>query len=202
MLNKNNDDGLKKSFFMIDPSIAKTTQQASTIHESYTESYGLSELGIRASSVRRNLSPTVLIEKAIRNGEGILTDTGALAVTTGKFTGRSPNDKYIVDTDGVHDMINWGDVNRPIGRDVFNAIKGELISFLGGHEVYGGIFGREMGDATKECPDVKSMNKMLDNLILDREIIPVMCDRIDTLKKAGFYDGAYECVKLAVKGHE
>ncbi len=73
---------------------------------------------------------------------------------------------------------------------------------IGGHEVYGGIFGREMGDATKECPDVKSMNAMLDNLLLDREIIPAMCDRIDVLKKAGFYDGAYECVKLAVKGYE
>ena len=132
----NNNDNLRKSFFMIDPSIAKKNQRAVTIHESYSESYGLSELGIKASSVRRNLSPTVLIEKAIRNGEGILTDTGALAVTTGKFTGRSPHDKYIVDTDGVHDMINWGDVNRPIGRDVFNAIKNELIAFLGGHEVY------------------------------------------------------------------
>ena len=121
-MSNNKDDNLRKSFFMIDPSIAKRNQRAVTIHESYSESYGLSELGIKASSVRRNLSPTVLIEKAIRNGEGILTDTGALAVTTGKFTGRSPHDKYIVDTDGVHDMITWGDVNRPIGRDVFNAI--------------------------------------------------------------------------------
>ncbi len=132
----NKDDNLKKSFFMIDPSIAKKNQRAVTIHESYSENYGLSELGIKASSVRRNLSPTVLIEKAIRNGEGILTDTGALAVTTGKFTGRSPHDKYIVDTDGVHDKINWGDVNHPIGRDVFNAIKNEMAAFLGGHEVY------------------------------------------------------------------
>lgn len=73
---------------------------------------------------------------------------------------------------------------------------------IGGHEVYGGISGREMGDATKECPDKKSMNTMLDYLVSDREIIPHMCDRIDELKKAGFYDGAYECVKLAVKGHE
>ena len=133
---KSKDDNLKRSFFMIDPSIAKRNQRAVTIHESYSESYGLSELGIKASSVRRNLSPTVLIEKAIRNGEGILTDTGALAVTTGKFTGRSPHDKYIVDTDGVHNMINWGDVNHPIGRDVFNAIKNEMCAFLGGHEVY------------------------------------------------------------------
>ena len=72
---------------------------------------------------------------------------------------------------------------------------------IGGHEVYGGIFGREMGDAVKECADKKSMNAMLDNLINDKEIIPLMCDRIDALKKSGLYDGAYECVKLAVKGY-
>ena len=132
MLNNNSGGG----FFRIDPSIVEDHQEASTIHESYSENYGLSALGLRPSVVRRNLSPTVLIEKAIRNGEGILTDTGALAVTTGKFTGRSPHDKYIVDTDGVHDAINWGDVNHPISRDVFNAIRDEMIGFLNRKEVY------------------------------------------------------------------
>ena len=132
MLNNNNSGGI----FQIDPSIVKDNLKASTIHENYSETYGLSELGFRRSVVRRNLSPTVLIEKAIRNGEGILTDTGALAVTTGKFTGRSPHDKYIVDTDGIHDAINWGDVNHPISRDVFDAIKTEMIGFLNGNEVY------------------------------------------------------------------
>ncbi len=85
---------------------------------------------------------------------------------------------------------------------VYYPIPKIFMRHIGGHEVYGGIFGREMGDATKECPTVKSMNNMLDNLILDREIIPHMCDRIDTLKANHFYDGAYECVKLAVKGYE
>ena len=84
---------------------------------------------------------------------------------------------------------------------VYYPIPKVFMRHIGGHEVYGGIFGREMGDAAKECPDVKSMNAMLDNLILDKEIIPQMCDRIDVLKKAGFYDGAYECVKLAAKGY-
>jgi phosphoenolpyruvate carboxykinase (ATP) len=135
-MRKNNDESLKKSFFMIDPSIVQDNQDSLTINETYLETYGLSDLGLKPAAVRRNLSPTVLIEKAIRNGEGILTDTGALAVTTGKFTGRSPHDKYIVDTDGVHDLINWGDVNHPIDRNVFNAIKEEMIRFLDGQEVY------------------------------------------------------------------
>ena len=69
---------------------------------------------------------------------------------------------------------------------------------IGGHEVYGAINGRENGDATPECPTKKEVTAMLDRLISDKEIIPHMCDRIDELKKLGHYDGAYECVKLAV----
>lgn len=69
---------------------------------------------------------------------------------------------------------------------------------IGGHEVYGAINGREYGDSTFECPTKKSINQMLDRLINDKEIIPHMCDEIDKLKKVGHYDGAYECVKIAV----
>ena len=70
---------------------------------------------------------------------------------------------------------------------------------IGGHEVYGAINGREYGDATPEFPTVKGMNEMLDKLLEDKEILCHMCDQIDKLKAAGHYDGAYECVKLAVK---
>ena len=71
---------------------------------------------------------------------------------------------------------------------------------IGGHEVYGAINGREKGDSTFECPTKKSINEMLDRLLSDKEILVHMCHQIDDLKKKGFYDGGYECVKLAVKG--
>ena len=71
---------------------------------------------------------------------------------------------------------------------------------IGGHEVYGAINGREYGDSTPECPTKKEINGMLDTLIFDKEIIAHMCDKIDELKKNGHYNGAYECVKLAVGG--
>lgn len=83
---------------------------------------------------------------------------------------------------------------------VYYPIPKIFMRHIGGHEVYGGIYGREMGDAVKECPDPKSMNEMLDSLVHDRDLIKMMCDRIVKLKQAGFYDGAYECVKLAAKG--
>jgi phosphoenolpyruvate carboxykinase (ATP) len=100
------------------------------------KTYGLSKLGIKASAVYRNLEPAVLVEKALARGEGELTSTGALNVLTGKYTGRSPKDKFIVDSDGVHDKIAWGKVNMPVKRKTFNAIKKEMIKYLEGKEVF------------------------------------------------------------------
>ena len=77
-----------------------------------------------------------------------------------------------------------------------------FLKHIGGHEAWGATWGSQLGDATPECADVKSANAMLDRLLADREIIPHFCDRIDDLKKMGFYDGAYECVKLAVGNHK
>lgn len=68
---------------------------------------------------------------------------------------------------------------------------------IGGHEVYGAINSSELGDGTFECPTEQTVNQMLDRLLTDEEILIHMCNRIDELKKTGYYDGAYECVKLA-----
>ena len=72
-----------------------------------------------------------------------------------------------------------------------------FMKHIGGHEVYGGINGREYGDSIPECPTKKEINAMLDKILADKELIPHLCDQIDYLKKIGHYDGAYECVKLA-----
>ena len=84
---------------------------------------------------------------------------------------------------------------------VYYPIPKMFMRHIGGHEVYGAIHGREFGDATWECPDKKSANKMLDRLISDPEIIEHMCHTIDKLKADHYYDGGYNCVKLAVEGH-
>ena len=74
-----------------------------------------------------------------------------------------------------------------------------FMKHIGGHEVYGAIYGREYGDATFEAPTKKGINELLDRLISDKEIIKHLCNRINELKKEGRYNGAYECVKLAAK---
>ena len=80
---------------------------------------------------------------------------------------------------------------------VFYPIPKLFMKHIGGHEVYGAVHGSEAGDATVEYPTVKGICRALDMLLSDNEIIPHMCDRIDELNKQGYYNGGYECVKLA-----
>ena len=73
------------------------------------ELFGIDKYGIiNPKAVYRNLQPAQLVEEALRRGEGTLSNSGALVVKTGKYTGRSANDKFIVDTPAVHDDIAWG----------------------------------------------------------------------------------------------
>jgi len=77
-----------------------------------------------------NLSVDELIEHAVSNKEGVIASNGALSLKTGKFTGRAPKDKFIVDTPAVHNDIAWGKVNRTISLEKFNAIKDKVLKHL------------------------------------------------------------------------
>ncbi|MGN0286850.1 MAG: phosphoenolpyruvate carboxykinase (ATP) [Atopobiaceae bacterium] len=81
-------------------------------------------------------APAVLVEDALARHEGVLTNTGALAVTTGKYTGRSPKDRFIVDTPDVHDKIAWGKVNMPMKDETYQAIKKEVCSYLADKDLF------------------------------------------------------------------
>ena len=97
----------------------------------------LSHAGIRSTSkVHRNLKPTVLVEHALRRGEGSLAAGGALVTITGKYTGRSPNDKFTVMDETSEHTVWWGEVNRPISKERFNALHLQITAYLQGRELY------------------------------------------------------------------
>ena len=91
---------------------------------------------INPKNVYHNLSVPQLVEHALARGEGKLSATGALTVLTGKYTGRSPKDKFIVDTPAVHDSIAWGSVNVPITREKFDKIREKLVAYLQNRDVF------------------------------------------------------------------
>lgn len=77
-----------------------------------------------------NSPPAELIEQSLLRNEGKLTDTGALMADTGKFTGRSPKDRYIVWDDKTSDAVWWGDVNIPFDKNHFEALLEKMNRYL------------------------------------------------------------------------
>ncbi|MFN1834347.1 phosphoenolpyruvate carboxykinase [Balneola sp. MJW-20] len=98
---------------------------------------GLEYLGLENNkNVFWNLTPPELYEQAISRGEAILTKDHALRVLTGKFTGRSPKDKFIVDQPSIHDDIDWGDVNQPVSEEVFDRMYDKVINYLSEKDLF------------------------------------------------------------------
>src|SRR6266566_270292 len=91
------------------------------------------EIGRRT---RSNLSVAELYEDAIRAGEGMLAAAGPLVVRTGKHTGRSPEDKFIVDEPSSHDKVWWGTVNRPISEGNYDTLRARLVDYLANRDLY------------------------------------------------------------------
>lgn len=85
---------------------------------------------MNGKNVHMQLSVPQLVEKVLSRNEGILTDTGAVCAETGKYTGRSPGDKFIVDEPTVKDKIEWGSVNQPISSEIFENLYTKVISYL------------------------------------------------------------------------
>ncbi len=85
---------------------------------------------LKGNNISIQLSVPQLVEKIIKRKEGMLTDSGAVSVTTGKYTGRSPKDKYIVREESVNDKIDWGSVNQPISKDAFLRLYDKVLNYL------------------------------------------------------------------------
>ena len=135
------------------------------------ETYGLEKLGIiNPKFVYRNLSPAELVEKALHNNEGQLSNTGALVVSTGKYTGRSPKDKFIVDTESIHSEIAWGKVNKPISREKFNSLKNKVTNYLENKEIF--IFDGFAGADPKYTQKFRVINELASqNLFIHQLLI-------------------------------
>lgn len=89
-----------------------------------------------AGEVHTNLTPAQLVQHAIKNGEGVLTDTGALMADTGEFTGRSPKDKFCVADAKTENTVWWGDVNQKFEPAKFEKLLDKVIQYFKGKKVY------------------------------------------------------------------
>ena len=101
-----------------------------------TKTISLEKYGIKNAKINYQLSPNELQSKAIENGQGVETSNDTLAVNTGEFTGRSPQDRFIVKDDITKDRIWWGDINIPFESDKFQKLYDKVVDYLSEKEVY------------------------------------------------------------------
>lgn len=101
-----------------------------------TKSISLEKYGIKDATVHYQLPPEELQEITIEKGQGVETKSGALAVNTGEFTGRSPKDRFIVKDEITQDKVWWGDINIPFDTEKFDALYDKVVDYLSGKEVF------------------------------------------------------------------
>jgi len=90
----------------------------------------------RAGNVYYQLTPAELVDEAIKRNEGVLADTGALAIDTGEFTGRSPKDRFIVEDDITRNAVWWGKVNLKFDASKFDALYKRVTAYLAGRDIF------------------------------------------------------------------
>jgi phosphoenolpyruvate carboxykinase (ATP) len=83
-----------------------------------------------------NLTPEELIEHTLNKKQGVLSDTGALCINTGKFTGRTPKDRFIVKDSITENSVNWVGFNVATTNDVYQKLKAKILNYLADKDIY------------------------------------------------------------------
>ncbi|MCL4167556.1 UNVERIFIED_CONTAM: hypothetical protein GTU68_015442, partial [Idotea baltica] len=105
-------------------------------HNQVTKTISLELYGINNAKVNYQLPPDELHEITISKGLGVEASSGALAVNTGEFTGRSPKDRFIVKDDITKDRVWWGNVNIPFKPEDFDKLYDKVVGYLSEKELF------------------------------------------------------------------
>jgi len=137
-------------------------------------------LGIVApKAVYRNLAPAKLVEMALARNDGTLSETGALVVNTGKYTGRSPDDRFVVDLPEIHDEIDWGKINMPISAEKYEAIYNRMTAYLQGRDIF--VFDGFAGADERYHLPVRVVNELASqNLFIHQLLLRPTQEQLDS----------------------
>ena len=101
-----------------------------------TTDYDVTKYGIMDANVQWNLTPEKLQQITLELGMGTETDNGTLAINTGKFTGRSPQDRFLVKDEYTRDRVWWGRINKPISPENFDKLYDEVVKYLSEKDIF------------------------------------------------------------------
>jgi len=106
-------------------------------HSEFSPKVGLDAVGlVNLGGVMWNPTPAALYEEFVLGGEGVIAEYGPMCAATGKYTGRSPDDKFVVEESSSKSRIWWGKVNRPVSEEMFNRLMHRVQAYLQDGMVY------------------------------------------------------------------
>jgi len=114
----------------------KQHKQIMVDHTQFTKTISLEQYGIKNAQVKYQLSPEHLHDITLEKGQGKESSSGALAVNTGEFTGRSPMDRFIVKDSITEDKVWWGNINIAFDADKFQKLYDKVTNYLSEKEVF------------------------------------------------------------------
>lgn len=152
---------------------------------------GLEALGITTNAtIRWNLIAAPLVEEALARGEGHLAKHGPLVVKTGKFTGRTPKDKFMVRDAETEDKVWWGPVNQPMSPEHFANLKADFFAHLAGRDE---LFVQDLYGGSQ--PEHRITVRVINELAWHNLFIRTMLVRPEAAELAGF-DPEYTIIDL------
>lgn len=121
-----------------------------------------------SKNIFKNLSAACLVEHAVKRGEGTLAESGALVVNTGKYTGRSPKDRFIVKQESINGLINWGEVNLPIEENVFNKLYDKVTKYLSDKDLF--VFNGYVGAMEEYKMNIRVVNEYASEALMSTQL--------------------------------
>ena len=112
--------------------MALDATEGSVVTEAGLDGHGLNPRG----EVFWNLPPARLYEESLSRGDGQLVHMGAIATVTAPHTGRSPNDRFVVQDDVTRDVVDWGKVNVPVSEEHFEALRADVVDYLEARDLF------------------------------------------------------------------
>jgi phosphoenolpyruvate carboxykinase (ATP) len=147
-----------------------------------TPAHGLAHLGFDVSgTVHWNVTTPLLVEEAVRRGEGLLAKDGPLVVKTGKHTGRSANDKFIVRDAETENSVWWGKTNKGMTPEHFAALKQDFLKALATRDT---LFAQDLFGGSQ--PDHRVRVRVITELAWHSQFIRTLLVRPEESELAGF----------------
>jgi phosphoenolpyruvate carboxykinase (ATP) len=121
-----------------------------------------------SKKIYRNLPISDLVSFALHREEGTLSESGALVVNTGKYTGRSPKDRFIVCQESVKELINWGDINLPIEETIFDNLYSQVCTYLNDKDLF--VFDGYVGAMEEYRLPIRVVNEFASEALFSNQL--------------------------------